>query len=225
MRRKSAAQIMGPLLFVLSLTAGGLVSDRPARAERAGTDVIGALERNARRLAGTYLGGQRFEAIRGRRQTISLRPERGVISVERTFSRKGYFLDQHGRLSAADRAALARDIARGNPGATSKDVLATLRGSLGQHRARQRELRQADPTIDGLLSQISALPAGDRRAEITLWRGARGTLSYRPQTRVIVGSAGLSSEGFFFKAPRAGETPALRDDSLQSLRAFITDRR
>ncbi len=222
MRSAMGSRGLVPLFCVLSLT-GSTLWYRSAAADPSPRDVVRTLERNAQRLGRTSLAGERFEAIRGRSTTIALRPGRGVISVERPFSRRGYFLGANGRLSPADRTALGKAIARANPKATSRQVLGSLRASLGKHRARQRTLRQADPTIAGLLSKIAALPANERRDEIPLGRSQGASLSYRPATKVIVGSAGLGSQGFFFQQTRLAGTPVLRDDSRQALRAFITD--
>jgi hypothetical protein len=172
------------VLLVVSL----LMAHRPAQARPAAPaasrakGAVRSLERNLSRLSriGSAMGHD-FMALAGNWRsgwaTINLRPDRRVIVVSSALQRKGFFLEQTGRLSSMDRQKLTDLIATSMPHATATTVNRTLLGSLSTYNAHRRVLRGQDGRISQILQRAAAAEGGARPV---VWRDNRGnSLTFR----------------------------------------------
>ena len=179
--------------------------------------VVGTIERNAGRLAGTRIAERQVTAISRPGFTVSIRPRHKVIVVQRgLFRRQGFFLGRDGKLSTGDRAALGRMLRQHAPGATASTVRQGLLGSIRKFKVKQRQLRRQDPLINSLLRRAAGTSGSKDRV---LWQGSHGSLTYRPSANVLVGSSLTSRKGFFLSRGPGGLT--VQSHYQDGLRQFL----
>jgi hypothetical protein len=153
------------VLGILLLSAG------PVQA----ADLVRTLERGVRLAGATPT--RRELILRTRSGELRLDPDRndghGIIGLETWFRRSGFFLDEQGKLPAAQRAALLQSL---GTGVTRKQIVRSLRSALRKRRAERARLAAGDPQVDALLEKARAV-TGDE--EIPLYEQGNASISIR----------------------------------------------
>lgn len=203
-------------VFALAALIGASAPASAARgpsAERA----VNTLSRSAARLARTRFANKTFTAYRGSNFSLKVRPAAKVIVLQKGLKRTGFFLDKQGRLPKAQAAKLARML-RNEPRATSDVLLRGLLRSSNQLRKQERRLATQLPLITSLLKKASRV-GGTRDREI--WRGTNGSITYRPQAKVLVGSGRFARKGFFLYETARGLE--VQGDYVEGLQSFLLE--
>lgn len=206
-------------VLAVGILALGLLSDQAlARGGRRGGDPVSALERSAARVGSAKgISDRPLTAVQSPRLSVWLRPGARLVGVTRGLSQRGFFLNGKNRLSAGDRKELGRLIRTYAPGTTSSSVHGQLAAQARKARLYQQTLRQQDPLIQGLLDRASSCSS---QKDVVLWEAGRASLVYRPSAKVLVGCAGLSSQGFFLNSSANGRMQ-VQTGYLEGLREFL----
>lgn len=219
---------MGRVLFLVATTAlltAGVAQARPVArpAESGGWDkALRTLERGTRRLARTRVGDRSIAAISGSRFSVFVDPARQVISVSHPRGITGYRLGRHGQLDAHDRLELTRLLGSlGNAPAGRQLVRGLFQGARIQAKRVDAE-RGMDGQISQLLSQAQKITGSKT---VTLWRGRKGSLEYRPDVKVLGGITTWSRTGIFLRADAKGQLQPSGQNDLTTLRSFLLDKR
>ncbi|MEO6952752.1 MAG: hypothetical protein ABI321_13165 [Polyangia bacterium] len=171
----------------------------PAHAAPA-RDVVRTLERGV-----SYAGTSRSNKslyLPGRKIGIELRANggidnHGVIAIDRTWSSRGYSIGKDGRLSPADRKALAADLAK-HPSMTREHVVLGVRSAIVNRRAHEVHLASADQKLDGFLAQAKLSPKSTMR----LTSGRHGTIEFTQRPgggAMLVVNKSLSQSAIFLE--------------------------